>query len=49
MKKKPIGWLCRQMKSNKELEIARDLVSVCERDYLIREIVVRDNQLVSRA
>ena len=33
------------MKSNKELEMARHLLLVGERNYLIREIVVRDNQL----
>ena len=45
MKKDPIGSLCRQMKSNKELEMARDRLLISERNYLIREIVVRDNQL----
>ena len=33
------------MKSNKELEMARDRLLISERNYLIREIVVRDNQL----
>ena len=34
------------MKSSKELDMARDLLSMFgERNYLIREIVVRDAQL----
>ena len=45
MKKDPIGSLCRQMKSDSELGMARDRLRVSERNYLIREIVVRDNQL----
>ena len=44
-KKDPIGSLCRQMKSNKELEMARDLLRIGERNYLVREIVVRNCQL----
>ena len=45
MKKDPIGTLCRLRMADFEEQKAQDLLYVSERNYLIRELVVRDNQL----
>ena len=45
MKKDPIGTLCRLRMADFEQQKAQDLLYVSERNYLIRELVVRNNQL----